>query len=218
MSFEFKQKFLILTSFFLLLALSGCLLKEKIVEKGGGEGVEKNLKLKMKNEKILMVVAPENFRDEEYQKPKEVLENAGYQVVTASKGVSVAKGMLGANISVDQDVISVNISDYSALVFVGGSGASVYFNDQVALNLAKEAISQGKVVGAICIAPSILANAGVLVGKSATCFSSEAGNLKAKGANYSGGSVTVDGEIVTADGPGSAEEFGRKILEVLGSN
>jgi len=172
---------------------------------------------KTKMEKVLMVVAPNNFRDEEYQKPKAVLENAGYQIVTASKGVQTAKGMLGATAMVNQDLDQVKVADYTAIVFVGGTGASVYFNDQTVLKLAREAVEQGKVVGAICIAPSILANAGILQGKNATCFSSEAENLRAKGANYTGQSVTVDGNIVTANGPGAAQDFGQKILGLLGN-
>lgn len=206
-----KKIFLLLTSFFLILSLSGCLPKQKnIIEEKpmptkGGETVEK----------VLFVIAPVNFRDEEFQEPREVLENAGFQVVTASKGVQVAKGMLGATAKIDQDLSQVNVGDFVAVVFVGGSGASVYFNDPDALNLAREAVQQSRAVGAICIAPSILANAGVLQGKDATCFSSEAGNLQAKGANYTGQPVSVDGKIVTANGPGAAEEFGQKILEVL---
>jgi len=164
---------------------------------------------------ILFVIAPSNFRDEEYQRPREVLENAGFKVTVASKGVKTARGMLGMTVEVDKDLTEVTVRDFAAIVFVGGSGSSVYFNDQTALNLAKEAYQQGKVIGAICVAPSILANAGILKDKKATCFSSEAGNLQAKGAIYSKDSVTVDGKIVTADGPAAAELFGQKIVELL---
>ena len=167
------------------------------------------------NNKVLMIIAPSGFRDEEYQRPRAVFENADLSVTVASKGVKTAKGMLGMTVEVDKDLSEVAVGDFGAIVFVGGSGSSVYFNDQAALNLAKEAFQQGKVIGAICIAPSILANAGVLKGKKATCFSSEAGNLQAKGAIYTGEAVTVDGNLVTADGPGAAEEFGEKIVELL---
>jgi len=220
MSFDFKQKYLILISFFLALSLFGCLPRQEVIKKGGEEVPPSPLlsgatEGQGKMGKILMVIAPNNFRDEEYQKPKAVLENAGYQIVTASKGAQVAKGMLGAVVNVDLDLAQVKIGDYVAVVFIGGSGASVYFDDQIVLNLAKEAVSQGKVVGAICIAPSILANAGILKGKNATSFSSGAENLKAKGVNYTGQSVTADGKIVTANGPEAAEAFGQKILEIL---
>ena len=165
--------------------------------------------------KILMVIAQTNFRDEEFLGPKEVFEKNGFQVTVASKGVSEALGVLGARVKVDLDVSQVKVADYDGLVFVGGPGASVYFNDQAALSLAKAAVGQEKVVGAICIAPSILANAGVLTAKKATAFSSEEENLREKEAEYTGEAVTVDGKIVTANGPGAAREFGEKIVDLL---
>lgn len=181
----------------------------KLIEGGGGTGVE------VSGKKVLMVLAPKDFRDEEYQKPRGILESAGFAVEVASKEVSEAVGMFGAKATVDKDIAQVNVDDYDAVVFVGGTGAVVYFDDQAALSLAKSAFEKGKVVGAICIAPSILANAGILTGKKVTAFSSEAGNLQTKGAQYTGEAVTVDGKIVTARGPEAAEEFGRKLVETL---
>jgi len=212
------KKFLVLGSLFLVI-FAGCkkrmikptpIPKLPTVEKKGGEK-----KVDLEGKKILMVIAPTNFRDEEFQKPKEIFEEAGALVTVAAKGVSEATGMLGARTLVDRDISQVRVADYDAVVFVGGSGASVYFNDSQVLALAKDAFAQGKIVGAICIAPSILANAGILGGKRATCFSSEAGNLQSKGAVYTGEEVTVDGKIVTASGPQAAEEFGEKIKELL---
>lgn len=164
---------------------------------------------------ILMIVAPKGFRDEECLQPKEILEKNGYKVVLASKGVKTATGMLGAQIPVEKDITKVNIADYSAVIFVGGTGAATYFNDPFALRIAKEADVQGKIVGAICIAPSILANAGVLKGKKATAFPSEEQNLIDKGAEYTGENVTIDGLIVTGKGPQAAKDFGKAIIEAL---
>jgi len=212
------KKFLAIGLLFLFLILLGGILvlkkekSEKISEKGGEtkEMERQNLG------KVLMVVAPQNFRDEEYQKPRQVLEQAGFEVEVASKGVSEAGGMFGAKATVDKDISQVNVDDYSGVVFVGGTGAAVYFEDETALTLAKTAFEKGKVVGAICIAPSILANAGILTGKKATAFSSEQANLTAKGAQYTAEAVTVEGKIITANGPQAAQEFGEKLFEVLG--
>lgn len=165
---------------------------------------------------VLMVIAPEDFRDEEFQKPKEVFEELKMKVTVASKGVKAATGMLGAKADIDKDVSAVNADEYDAVVFIGGKGASVYFEDETVLSLAKDAHEKGKVVGAICIAPSILANAGVLEGKKATCFGSESSNLQEQGAEYTGSAVEVDGKIITASGPDAAEDFGRKVAEALG--
>ncbi len=184
---------------------------EKLSEKGGETKEMETQNLG----KVLMVVAPQNFRDEEYQKPRQVLEEAGWQIEVVSKGINEAVGMFGAKAKIDKDISQLNVDDYSGVVFVGGTGAAVYFEDPNALSLAKTAFEKGKVVGAICIAPSILANAGILAGKRATAFSSEEENLAAKGAQYTGEPVTVDGKIVTANGPAAAGEFGEKILSLL---
>jgi protease I len=170
----------------------------------------------LSGKKVLMVVAPHNFRDEEAFIPKKILEEAGLSVVIVSSGVPQAKSMFGRLIPVEQDLSQAETGGFEAVVFVGGSGASFYFNHPAVLNLAKNFAQLGKVIGAICIAPSILANAGLLSGKRATAFSSESGNLIAKGAEYTGEPVTVDGKIITANGPEAAEEFANKIVEALG--
>jgi protease I len=166
--------------------------------------------------KVLFVLAPKDFRDEEYLKPKEILEQAGVQIEVASRGVGEASGVFGAKAKVDKDLSQVSAEDYDGVIFIGGPGSSVYFNDESAFQLAKTAYEKGKIVGAICIAPSILANAGILSGKKATAFSSEEGNLKAKGAIFTGDEVTLDGWIITASGPQAAGEFAQEIKKALG--
>ncbi len=165
--------------------------------------------------KVLMVIAPENFRDEEFAEPKEIFEGSSAEVTVASKGVKKAKGKLGATADVDIDIGEADADDYDAVVFIGGPGSSVYFEDPVALNLAEKAYNAGKVTAAICIAPSILANAGVLDGKKATCFKSESENVESKSAGYTGDPVTIDGKIVTANGPDAAKRFGEEIVKLL---
>jgi len=173
--------------------------------------------MKLVGKKILMVVAPQDFRDEEYLEPRKILEESGAGVEVTSKGVSQATGMFGEKAIVNKELSEVEVADYDAVLFIGGTGSSVYFNDALAHNLAKTAFEKGKIVGAICIAPSILANAGLLQGRKATAFSSESSNLAAKGAQYTAQPVTIDGRIITASGPEAAREFGRTIVSFLGS-
>lgn len=165
--------------------------------------------------RILMVIAPNNFRDEEFQEPKKVLESAGHQITVANSTGTESKGMLGAIVKPDIRLDQANSDDYDAIIFVGGTGASVYFNDSRALNLAKEFNEKGKIVAAICIAPSILVNAGILNGKKATSYPSERNNINSVG-TYTGSQVEKDGNIITGYGPNAAKEFGEKILEALG--
>ena len=173
----------------------------------------------MINKKVLMIVAPEKFRDEEFLEPKNVFEQNGITVYVASKEVKEAKGVFGTSAEVDTDIADVKTENYDAIVFVGGSGSSIYFEDQTALNIAKESYEKGKIVGAICIAPGILANSGILKGKKATIFDSGDGQfsemLKKNGAEYTGSDVEQDGNVITANGPHAAEKFGKKIVEAL---
>lgn len=165
------------------------------------------------NKKVLMVIAPKNFKDEEYFIPKEIFEDNGIQVTTTSSNER-ATSVYGKDVKVD---LLLNDADtnYDAVVFIGGPGATVYYNDTKAINLAKSFYREAKVVSAICLAPVILANAGLLTGREATVFTSEASKLTARKAIYTGNKVTADGLIITANGPSAAKEFANKIVEVL---
>ena len=165
--------------------------------------------------KILMIIPPKNYRNEELDHPKSIFLREGYSVTVASKGTSLATGMLGGTTSVSLDISQVKVPEYNAIVFVGGSGAKEYFDDETAHSIAKEAVKLNKVVGAICIAPSILANAGLLKGMNATAFPSEKSNLEKKGADFSKSPVISDKRIVTAIGPNVAKEFAIMIVDIL---
>lgn len=164
---------------------------------------------------ILFIIAKINFRDEEYLEPKSILEKSGMKIVTASSSIGEAKGMLGVKVKVDTTIDKVNVSDYDAVIFVGGTGAEEYFNNKIAHKIVLDTVSQNKLLGAICIAPVILAKSGVLKNKRATVFSSEQNELKKYGALYTNKGVEIDGKIVTAAGPKFATEFGEKIKELL---
>lgn len=164
---------------------------------------------------VLMIIASNNFRDEEYLHPREVLENEGAKITIASSTKKEATGMLGTKVVPDILIDEVNIDDYDAVIFVGGSGANEYWENEKAHEIAKKAYEKSKVIGAICIAPVTLARAGLLKGKKATVYTSDIENIKKEGAIYTGNSVEVDGKIVTGNGPTAAKEFGEKIAELL---
>ncbi len=165
--------------------------------------------------KVVMIIAQDDFRDEELLQPKEILERSGIEVKVASTSLSQAKGMLGAKVKPDILVSDINIIDFDALVFVGGIGASCYWDDPLAHQLIQEAFNTNRIIAAICIAPVTLAKAGILKGKRATVFSSEASQLKSAGANYTGRAVEKEGNIITASGPSAAQEFGQELVKAL---
>lgn len=160
---------------------------------------------------VLMVVAPTMFRDEEYAHPKEVFESRGAVVTTASVRPGPAMGRFGLRTTADVSITDADPGLYDAVVFVGGAGAEVYFDDPDAHALAKRAHDLGKVVAAICIAPSILAHAGLLTGRRATAFPDREADLIGCGATWTGQRVTTDAPFVTANGPEAAYEFAEAV-------
>jgi len=167
-----------------------------------------------KSMKIVMIIASTNFRDEEFEVPKTIFEQNNCTVTVASSSLNECVGTLGDKVKPDLLLQDVKVEQYDAVVFVGGGGAKEYFDNEIALNLAKQAYTKGKVIAAICIAPNILANAGILKGKKATCNDSK--NLIEKGAIYSGKPVDNDGKIITGKDPAAAKEFASAVVVALG--
>jgi len=170
--------------------------------------------------KVVIIVAFRDFRDAEYFVPKEILETAGAQVKTASNKTGRAVGADGGDTEVDLLVSEINPADFNAVVFTGGPGCLESLDNEQSYKVVKETVAQNKVLASICISPTILAKAGVLKGKRATIWSApmQKGPVKVleeNGAIYEDEDVVVDGKIITANGPGAAEEFGKKIVEAL---
>lgn len=165
--------------------------------------------------KILMVISPQQYQQDELDIPLAYFMSKDYDVFLASKGVRTATAMNGANVSIDLDIKGLDPSPYRAVVFVGGEG--IYYlklsDDPDYINLAKSATNQNKLVGAICLAPWILANADLLQGKKATAADTD--YIKSKGAVVVEEPVVQDGNIITANGPDASEEFAEAIVAAL---
>lgn len=167
-----------------------------------------------------MVIAFRDFRDEEYFVPKEIFEKAGIDVITASSQKGTAIGSQGGDTNVELFLQDINAADFDTVVFIGGQGAHRHLDDSQFHRVAQEAVKQNKILGAICIAPAILAKAGVLVGKKATVWSSALDKsavkiLQENGAIYQPEAVVQDENIITANGPAAAHDFGNAILKAL---
>lgn len=167
------------------------------------------------SKKAVFIIAQDGFRDEELLEPKKVLDDRKIETKVASKTRHKATGKLGLTLEPDLAIPEIEIEDFDAIIFVGGSGAANYFSDADVLKLAKDFNVARKVLAAICIAPSILANAGLLISKIVTAFPTEEQNLRNRGADYTGMQVEVDDNIVTAKDPSAAKEFGERIAYLL---
>ena len=169
---------------------------------------------------ICMIIANKGYQDIEYSTPKKIFEENGFEVVTAGKEKGQATGKLGGNTLINISLNEVDVKEFKAIIFIGGPGAVTYIEDVNAHLIARDAEEEGVVLGAICIAPLILAHAGVLKDKKATSYDSNGKSKErfgATGAVFIEADVVQDGNIITANGPKAAQEFGEKIVEVLKS-
>lgn len=170
----------------------------------------------IKGKRVVFIIAHSNFRDEELFETKKVIDENGGIATIASTDLTPARGMFGALAKPELTLDKVTVDNYDALIFVGGSGSEIYFNNPRAHLIAREASEKNKVLAAICIAPCILANAGVVSGKSATVWDGKYIEiLRRKGVRYSAEPVVTDCKIVTAKGPEFAREFGEAIVRLL---
>lgn len=173
----------------------------------------------LKDKKVAIVIAPEKFRDEEFAQPHASLNLAKADVTVVSREVGKCQGTRGSVVHARMALADAANQDWDAVVFVGGTGSATYTDDPLAHALALRTNERGKLVAAICKAPTILAHAGLLRGIDATSFPSDQDDLRAHGAKVSGQPVVeaeVNGApVLTANGPQSAFAFGQAVVNAL---
>jgi len=179
-----------------------------------------NMEKTLEGKKIAQIIAFRDFRDEEYFIPHNVFLASGAEVKTFSTSEGVAIGVNGGEAKVDGLIENLDVSDFDAVVFSGGPGCLKYLDNETSYEIARKTLNQGKVLGAICISPVILAKAGVLEGKRATVWHSIMDKspikiLKENGAEFIDEKVVRDGNIVTGNGSQAAKDFAEEIVKIL---
>ncbi|TSC76840.1 MAG: protease I [Parcubacteria group bacterium Gr01-1014_31] len=166
--------------------------------------------------KVVFIVAQRDFRDEELLQTREVLERFGVQTYVAADSQEPAHGKFGSLVLPSLTIQGVSARHFDGIIFVGGPGARGLFEKRTVLRRAQEFAQANKVVAAICSAPTILANAGLLMGKRATAFPTEETVLRDHGAEYTGLPVEADGNLITAKDSTYARDFAERIAWELG--
>ena len=163
---------------------------------------------------VLLIVAPTKNHPSEYGVTRNVLKANDCQVKVACKGLS-AKDMNGKHIPVDMDISDVHAKNFDAVAIIGGYSVWKYVGDPVVGKLLSDFAAMDKPVGGICAGAYVLGKAGLLKGKRATGPRSR--KLLRYGAHYVGGSIQIDGNIITARGPSSSKAFGTILAEQVKS-
>ncbi len=167
---------------------------------------------------IVLIVASKDYQPVEYKDTKRVLNQAGFNVITVSPKSGYAYATDGTRTLVDKVLNKFDYKKYDGIFIIGGPGAHAELDTQLIYSTMRNAYSSGKAIGAICYSPRILAKAGILEGKKATGWNDDNkldDIFKQYQVIYNKQPVVTDGNIITADGPNSAQAFGKAIIKIL---
>ena len=146
----------------------------------------------------------------------DLLTRAGINVITAGLDDEIIKASRGMKLVADKNLDQVLDDDFDMIVLPGGlPGADHLNNDSRIQSLVKKMAAKNKYTAAICAAPRVLATAGLLEGKHATCFPGSLEQFPVKTMTYEEKAVVVDGKVVTSKGPGTAMDFALMLIELL---
>jgi 4-methyl-5(b-hydroxyethyl)-thiazole monophosphate biosynthesis len=160
-----------------------------------------------------LVTLADGFEEIEAITIIDVLRRGDIEVMTAGLDSIVVTGSHQITIMADQILQHVTASDYDLLVLPGGPGTKQLREDPRIMAIVKDQVAAGKLTAAVCAAPVVLSDAGVLKDKRATSFPSTESEMHV--AEYVYEPVVVDGKIVTSRGPGTVMAFALKLVELL---
>lgn len=166
---------------------------------------------------ILFILPKKDFNEVEFLTTKRILEKGGCKIFIASDAASFCEGKNGLKFKNDVSFFNLNENNFSAIVFIGGNGVKEYWNNQILHKTARKFFEKKKITAAICSAPVILANAGILKNMDATCYPNDKMELTKAGAEFKDENVIVRKNIITARDADSSEEFAGAILNKLNS-
>jgi 4-methyl-5(b-hydroxyethyl)-thiazole monophosphate biosynthesis len=146
----------------------------------------------------------------------DLLRRAGIEVISAGLDAENVTASRGVKLIPDTDLESALKDDYDMIVLPGGlPGADHLDNDDRLKSTLKKMANDNKYIAAICAAPKVLANAGVLAGKTATSYPGFLDDSGLSDITLSDEAVVRDGNLITSRGPGTAMDFALELIEVL---
>ncbi|MBI5612109.1 MAG: DJ-1/PfpI family protein [Gammaproteobacteria bacterium] len=146
----------------------------------------------------------------------DLLRRARIEVVTAGLAPGPVTGSRGTVLLPDSDLDAVLEQAFDMVVLPGGQpGATHLENDARILALLKSMAAAGKYTAAICAAPKVLAVAGLLDGRHATCYPGSLDAEQFPKIHLDRGAVVRDGRVLTSRGPGTAMDFALELIAVL---
>ncbi len=160
----------------------------------------------------------EGFEEIEALCPLDLLRRAGVKVTTVGVGAKVIRGSHGIEVIADMTTFeaekALRSNPIDMVILPGGMPGTLNLKaDPTVMRFLDEAVGTGKLVAAICAAPSILGERGLLAGREAICFPGF--EAKLTGAKISDKKVVRDGNFITAKGMGVALDFGLALVAAM---
>lgn len=173
--------------------------------------------------KRVLILATDGFEQSELMKPRENLEKGGIETTIASLEDGEIRGWdqkdWGGSVNVDLTVGEVDVGDYDALLLPGGQiNPDVLRMNDKAVAIVREFDRAGKPIAAICHAPWLLAEAGIIEGRTVTSWPSIRTDLKNAGANVVDREVVTDGNLITSRCPDDIPAFSETLIARLRGN
>ena len=164
-------------------------------------------------EPTVLVILAEGFEEIEVVTPVDILRRAGADVRVAALGDGIhVTGRNGLTLHADSTLDSVGGSDFDCLILPGGPGVSRLRDDPRVSSRVRRQNDSGRWIAAICAAPVVLKDSGVLLGHRHTAHFSVVSELPDALLDER---VVSDGRIITSRGAGTAVEFGLMLVEKL---
>lgn len=146
----------------------------------------------------------------------DLLRRAGIEVIVAGLEPGAVRASRGVSLVPDTELDEALKQEYDMVVLPGGGeGAKRLGAHRRLQGFLQSMAAQGRYTAAICAAPAVLAQAGLLEGRSATAYPGmlDAGALPRT--RLSGEAVVCDGPVITSRGPGTAMDFALTLIEKL---
>lgn len=165
--------------------------------------------------KKVSVILADGFEEIEALTVVDLLRRAKIYVGTVSITEEyTVHGAHGINVQTEDLFEEVNFVESDMIVLPGGMPGTTNLGEHSGVRrVVKDFFEEGKYIGAICAAPTVLGNLGLLKGKRVSCYPSVENEIQ--GAVMTRTAVTVDGSLVTSRGAGTAIDFALKLIEVL---
>lgn len=161
----------------------------------------------------VLTLLAEGFEEIEAVAPIDLLRRAGAEVVIAAlaPGIHVT-GRSGMTMHADTSLAAVELNSYDCVFLPGGPGTKHLRADPRVRAIVQRQHAAGRWLAAICAAPTVLHDAGLLAGRRYTAHFSVAAELPEL---LPAERVVVDGNLLTSRGAGTAVEFGLSMIEKL---